>query len=159
MELRPFRPSDLDALYEIDRACFPPGISYSRREMARYVRDRNSRTWIAEEGDTIMGFVIAECEAGRESHIITIDVVSEWRRRGVATRLMDAAEEWARQQGAERVYLETAEDNLPAQQFYQGRGYERVNRIEGYYSNGAAWVMVKRLGQGTGSREQATGSA
>lgn len=44
------------------------------------------------------------------------------------------------------IYLETAEDNLIAQRFYQARGYAKVQRVEGYYANGqAAWVMAKTL--------------
>jgi len=46
------------------------------------------------------------------------------------------------------IYLETAEDNAPAQAFYAGRGYEKLRMIDRYYSNGrAAWVMVKWLGK------------
>ena len=46
------------------------------------------------------------------------------------------------------IGLETAEDNLPAQQFYAKRGYRKVDEIEGYYGDGStAWVMVKELGE------------
>ncbi len=145
MELRAFKPSDLDTLCEIDCACFPPGISYSRSEMAEYVGGKRSRTWVAQDDNRIVGFLIAEGD-DQGSHIITVDVAPEWRRRGVATVLMDAAEEWAREQGAELIYLETAEDNIVAQRFYGQRGYKKIDTIEHYYSNGAAaWVMTKKL--------------
>jgi ribosomal-protein-alanine N-acetyltransferase len=110
---------------------------------------------VAEESSEIVGFLIAGRERQKSSHIITVDVVEEWRRRGVGATLMNAAEEWARQQGAESIYLETAEDNFAAQQFYQARGYSQIERVEGYYSNGsAAWVMAKRLGRPSATSRQ-----
>lgn len=146
MILRPFRDSDFERLYQIDQACFPPGISYSRQEIASYIADPDSETWVAEEGSEIVGFLIAGREGRKSSHVITVDVIEEWRRRGIGAALMNAAEEWARRRGAESIYLETAEDNFAAQQFYQARGYSKIERVEGYYSNGrAAWVMAKRL--------------
>jgi ribosomal-protein-alanine N-acetyltransferase len=146
MNLRPFRRSDLDTLYEIDQACFPPGVSYGKAELAGFIAGRGSRTWIAEEGSQIVGFLIADRAGPRAAHIVTIDVRAAYRRRGIGRILMDAAEEWARKQKLELIYLETAEDNLVAQRFYQARGYAKVERVEGYYANGqAAWVMAKSL--------------
>ena len=108
---------------------------------------RNAKTWVAERGKTsLAGFVIA-CRDGRaQGHIITVDVAPDWRRRGLGSMLMDAAENWIGEQGGEVVYLETAEDNLPAQAFYLKRGYAKLRRIEDYYANGAAaWLMAKTL--------------
>jgi ribosomal-protein-alanine N-acetyltransferase len=146
MRLRSFVPSDLGKLYEIDQACFAPGISYSREELARFIAHRHSQTWVAEEGGEIIGFLIANREPRKILHIITIDVVAAWRRRRVGSILMDAAEGWAVEQGLRLIGLETAQDNRAAQRFYQDRGYRKVEEIEGYYSDGsAAWVMVKEL--------------
>lgn len=146
MRIRDFQPSDLLRLSEIDQACFPPGIAYSREELARFITHRSSRTWVAEENGRIVGFVVAGRQPVRVGHIITIDILEGYRRRGVGSELMSVAENWARQARLELMYLETAEDNLAAQQFYEARGYRKVERVEQYYSTGlAAWVMVKRL--------------
>jgi len=144
--LRSFRPGDFERFYEIDQACFEPGVSYSREELARFLAHRNSRTWVAEQGADIAGFLIANRERPRVLHIVTIDVVAGWRRRGVGALLMDAAESWAKEQKLALVGLETAHDNVGAQRFYEGRGYRKVDTVEGYYANGAAaWIMVKEL--------------
>jgi [ribosomal protein S18]-alanine N-acetyltransferase len=146
MRLRPFRAGDLETLFQIDKACFPPEVSYSRTELARFVGHRASKTWVATEGEIVVGFIIAYRGAGKEGHIVTIDVVESRRRAGIGSRLMDAAEEWAREQGLESISLETAEDNSVAQKFYEARAYSKVGKIEHYYGDGtAAWVLVKRL--------------
>jgi [ribosomal protein S18]-alanine N-acetyltransferase len=144
MMLRDFKPSDLQTLYKIDRACFPPGVSYSTRELNRFISFPKSRTWVAEETGTIVGFLIMGREPQRVGHIITIDVVESQRRSGVGTALMDAAEAWAEREKLRLIYLETAEDNRAAQVFYIARGYVKVDEVEKYYSDGkTAWVMVK----------------
>jgi [ribosomal protein S18]-alanine N-acetyltransferase len=144
MNLRAFQRSDLASLHKIDKSCFPPGISYSARELDRFITRAKSRTWLAEEGGEIAGFLIAAEEPQKVGHIITIDVVEIWRRAGVGTLLMDAAEKWAEQKGLKLIYLETADDNHPAQDFYTSRGYAKVDEVAHYYPNGqTAWVMVK----------------
>lgn len=146
MRIRDFQPSDLPRLSEIDQSCFPPRIAYSREELGRFIAHRSSRTWVAEDDDRIVGFVVAGRQPVRVGHIITIDILEGYRRRGVGSELMSVAENWARKAKLELMYLETAEDNLSAQKFYEGRGYRKVEKVEQYYGNGlAAWVMVKRL--------------
>jgi ribosomal protein S18 acetylase RimI-like enzyme len=146
MRLRSFRSADLGKLHEIDLACFAPGISYAREELERFISHPNSQTWVAEEAREIVGFLIANREPRKIMHIVTIDVVAAWRRRGIGELLMDAAEQWAKDHGLGLIRLETAQDNLGAQRFYEGRGYQKVDKVEGYYADGtAAWVMVKEL--------------
>lgn len=146
MYLRLFQPADLKALRKVDQACFPPGIAYSTSMLQRFVSHSKSRTWVAEESNQIAGFLIASEEPQKVGHIITIDVLESRRRSGVGTKLMDAAEKWAEQKNLRMIYLETADDNRPAQNFYAARGYHKVDEVPGYYSNGqTAWVMVKWL--------------
>jgi len=47
------------------------------------------------------------------------------RGNGIATELMDVAESAAKHAGATRVFLRTANDNLPAQSLYEGRNWVR----------------------------------
>ena len=146
MHLRAFRADDLETLYKIDQACFAPGISYPREELSGFISQRRSMTWVAEESGEIVGFLIAERQAQKVAHIVTIDVVERWRRQRVGSLLMDAAEHWAAEQKLLLVYLEAAENNEPAQSFYQARGYRKVDHVENYYSDGASsWVMMKWL--------------
>ena len=45
------------------------------------------------------------------------------RGQGIASKLMEIAESAAREAGATRVFLRTANDNTTAQSLYEGRGY------------------------------------
>jgi [ribosomal protein S18]-alanine N-acetyltransferase len=146
MQLRSFRAADLKVLHDIDSACFPPGIAYSQEELARFISYRHSRTWVAEDGGEIVGFLVANQTRTGVMHVITIDVKEAWRRRGVGEGLMNAAEEWGKRQGLRGASLETAEENRTAQEFYRRRGYRKLGQITNYYADGStAWVMGKDL--------------
>ena len=146
LRLREFRRADLLLLSEIDQSCFPVGVAYSLAELEGFICRPSAKTWVAEVDGRIIGFVVANREQRDTGHIVTLDVVENWRRGGVGTALMNAAEAWAREQGARFVYLETAEDNTAAQNFYRRRGYQKLRALEHYYGRGAAaWLMVKRL--------------
>ena len=143
-EILPFNSSDLDTLYNIDQECFPPGISYSRAELSRFIHHRQAKTWVARLQDKIVGFLIFGCEPRKVGHIVTIDVSESMRGAGAGTALMTTTEAWAVGRGLQLIYLETAEDNRAAQIFYSARGYVKVEEIAHYYPNGqTAWVMVK----------------
>jgi ribosomal protein S18 acetylase RimI-like enzyme len=45
------------------------------------------------------------------------------RGKGIASKLMETAESAAREVGATRVFLRTANDNVTAQRLYEGRNY------------------------------------
>ena len=155
--LRDGRSSDLDTLWRIDQACFPPGISYSRLELAVYMRRSGAFTLVAEQprgrsksfGDqpgTILGFLVAHKEAKKTGHLVTIDVVGNLRRAGVGTRLLTAAEDRLSADGIVSIYLETMVSNLSAVEFYKRHSYVEVRTEKGYYPNGAdALVFAKEL--------------
>jgi ribosomal protein S18 acetylase RimI-like enzyme len=60
-------------------------------------------------------------------------VAAAARKRGVACALMDRARDFAKQAGALRLILETAEDNHAAQALYESLGYVRESG-ERHYS-------------------------
>ncbi len=55
-------------------------------------------------------------------------VDAAYRRRGVGTALLDAADEWARSAGVTKLELHVFPHNTPAIALYDRHGYER----EGY---------------------------
>jgi [ribosomal protein S18]-alanine N-acetyltransferase len=158
--VRDFRPEDFDALWNIDQVCFPPGISYSRLELATYMRRRGSFTLVTEAAPAnsqpsaqpsaqpsgIVGFIVGEAGRRETGHVITIDVVVSVRRFGIGSRLLGAAEERLRAANCRSVALETAVDNQPALAFYKRHGYFLVKTIPRYYSNDMdAFVLEKKL--------------
>lgn len=157
--VRDFRTEDFDALWRLDQACFPPGISYSRLELATYMRRRGSFTLVSEalhnsspparpgfEPPRIVGFIVGEVGRSGTGHIITIDVLATARRSGIGSRLLSAAESRLGVANCRSVTLETAVDNHSALAFYKRHGYFLVKTVPRYYSNDVdAFVLQKPL--------------
>jgi GNAT superfamily N-acetyltransferase len=55
--------------------------------------------------------------------LFSLTVAESARRRGIATMLVDALEDWAADLGATRVYLQAEADNSAALAFYAARGF------------------------------------
>ena len=69
----------------------------------------------------------------------------DFRRHGIATALLQAAERCARAAGLNALALDTAERNLPAQALYERFGMERSGSSEGVGEIPGAVAYVKRL--------------
>ncbi len=119
-------PEDLAAVEALQRSAFAHawgaeafGAELAERGMARVYVAR------AASGD-----VVAYCACWLvvdELHINSLAVAEPWRRRGVATRLLDAVSREAREQGATSATLEVRESNRAARALYERLGF----RVEG----------------------------
>jgi ribosomal protein S18 acetylase RimI-like enzyme len=70
---------------------------------------------------------------GEEAEIVSLGVLSDYRRCGIGTTILDAVCGEARSRGVERVVLEMASDNEAARALYAGRGFTVVGRRRNYY--------------------------
>ncbi|HLI10109.1 MAG TPA: ribosomal protein S18-alanine N-acetyltransferase [Alphaproteobacteria bacterium] len=80
------------------------------------------------------GFILGRMAAD-ECEILTLAVLPERRRRGVARVLLDAAIRQAREAGAVAIFLEVQADNRAARRLYESAGFEAVGIRRAYYSN------------------------
>jgi ribosomal-protein-alanine N-acetyltransferase len=156
--VRPYRPEDFRSLWEIDQACFPPGISYTQFELKSYIRGSSAFTLVAEEltgeeispvpvssnTSRIVGFLVGERTLRGRGHIITIDVRDKARRHGIGSALLSSAEEQFRSWKCPSIRLETAVDNVAALSFYKRHGYNVIKSIPRYYSNGVDALLLEK---------------
>lgn len=127
----------LDRLYEIETKCFEKE-AFTKRQIASILANYNSIGLVAKVNGEIVGFVIGMLrqEKGKTvGHILTIDVLPEYRRKGIGLRLLKALENIFRGKGANISVLEVREDNIAALRLYQKLGYKRVTKLEYYYGD------------------------
>ena len=79
------------------------------------------------------GFILIRIAAD-EAEILTLAVRPQARRQGLASRLVARAAATASADGAERLFLEVAEDNAPARALYARQGFEAAGRRPRYYA-------------------------
>ena len=151
--LRPYDPSDFDSLYQIDQACYPPGIAYSKRTLRWFLHQRGAVCILAHDADEISGFILAESDAvnarqkeGGLGHIITLDVMETHRRCGLGSALLVETENVLARRGIRRIELETATDNDAAIAFWKKHGYRTRGILQRYYLDRIdAYWMQKSL--------------
>jgi GNAT superfamily N-acetyltransferase len=83
-----------------------------------------------------------------EAYIERLVVSPDFRRQGMARRLLAAAEDLARDEGKKTVGLHVSGNNLPALRLYENEGYEEVLRqhsfLTGYFLNIKDWIYLKK---------------
>ncbi|MCX8153363.1 MAG: ribosomal protein S18-alanine N-acetyltransferase [Candidatus Bathyarchaeota archaeon] len=153
-KLRKFKPDDLQSVMQINRLCLPENYTdYFFMDL----HQRFPETFIvAEEDGRIIGYIMCRIEVGlsniglggliRKGHVVSIAVLPESRRKGVAQALLTAAMEGMRYYKAKQCYLEVRVTNVAGISLYKKLGFEISRIIEGYYSDGEnAYLMTKKL--------------
>ena len=95
---------------------------------------QNPLVFALEEGPA---FLLARTVAD-EAELLMVATHPAQRRKGLAASLLTRFHGAARQRGAQRAFLEVAEDNAAACALYAKAGYTEVGRRKGYYSRADA---------------------
>ncbi len=134
--------TDLTAVLTIEKASF--GMPWTLATFTGLLRRRNTRLWVAEVADEVVGYAAVWMVAD-QAELGDIAVADAWRRRGIATRLLEAAIEEMRTSRIRELFLEVRESNVGAQRLYDRHGFHRVGRRTGYYTKPREDALVLRL--------------
>jgi ribosomal protein S18 acetylase RimI-like enzyme len=91
---------------------------------------------IAPMGGVVAGFISVQVhDWNRLAQIHGLGVRNDQLRRGYATRLVEAAEAFARERACRGIYVDTPVDNEGGRAFYIARGYSEDYRMSRYYAD------------------------
>ena len=137
----------LDKLYEIEEQCFDQE-AFTKRQIAYLLTDYNTIALVAKANNDIAGFIITQIEIENNTlfgHIITINVSSSCRRKGIASKMLQEMEIILKQKGIRECHLEVREDNSAALKLYQKSGYQKISKLEKYYGKAHGLYLRKTL--------------
>jgi ribosomal-protein-alanine N-acetyltransferase len=150
--IEPAQAAHVDAVAAIHDQCFT--ASWSAEDLAGMLRSERTLGLVLYKRPRIgprrpVAFIMAR-RAADEAEILTLAVDPGQRSRGYGKRLVEEAMRRLWKDGADAVFLEVDEDNIPAVKLYQGLGFVVVGRRKGYYrdtegSHGDALVMRVQL--------------
>lgn len=161
-EIRPASSNDLPRLMAMDHSCMSDyvwqlelrreagQISSSFREVrlprsvvVAYPRDpislseewtrRDGLIVATEEGIPVGYLGLVEERSSAATRVTDIVVIPEWRRKGVASALLAAAQTWAVERNIQRIILEMQSKNQPCIRLAQKFGYEFCGYNDQYY--------------------------
>lgn len=146
--IRPATLADLKSLVLLEERCFTHD-RLSRRSF-HYLLSRASATMlVAEVSGTLYGYVTVLYHTGTSlARLYSLAVDPEHRGLGIASQLLDAAEQDAVAHDCAYLRLEVRRDNQDAIRLYQRRGYRELGVYPHYYEDHMeALRFEKRLAQ------------
>lgn len=108
---------------------YPTEPGRMRRRLDFIAKRSDFATYVAEEGETVVGMVgLAHAphyeRDGGYVRIVALSVAAGARGRGVGAALVQAAVAHARALGAERLIANSGNDRAEAHRFYERHGFE-----------------------------------
>ncbi len=146
LRLRKAENGDIDALVTLEHRAFLTD-RLSRRSIARLIKSASAEVIVAQDGAHPIGVVMVLFRPRSSvARLYSIAVAPHAGGRGLAARLLDAAEQAAVRRGARLMRLEVHERNHAAVKLYRRSGYREFGRHRRYYEDGAdALRFEKRL--------------
>jgi len=132
--IRQMREDDIAAVHRIECECSstPWPLASLRFELTE---SPASRLYVAEGGSGEIAGYIAVWIVADEMQINNLGVARSWRRRGVASFLLEFAIDQARRSGAVSATLEVRCSNTAAAALYGKHGFGEAGRRRDYYQN------------------------
>lgn len=104
-----------------------------------------TRVFVAEIDGRVVGAIRIEETNPERAKISRLGVHEDWKRNGIGSALLDHAEELARAEGFDAVWLTTPEDHPHLLSFYRDQGYRETGDYPLEYRAYDEVVMVKSL--------------
>ncbi len=133
LNIRKMTEADVPAVAELDQISF--SLPWPERSFRFEVADNPaSRCWVAEVDGRVVGMIVAWLFVD-EVHIATLATHPDFRRQGIAQKLLTHTLRYTFDEGAATSFLEVRESNLAAQEMYRKFGYENTGRRKRYYKD------------------------
>ncbi len=134
--------NDFEELYKIERECF--GGVWTIEMLREEWESPLSVTVEHFEDGRLAAFALGKVAAD-EGELYQIGTLCEFRRRGIAEKLLAELHDKMREKGAAVCFLEVRSRNAAAISLYEKCGYERVSVRKDYYPDDDAVIMRKDL--------------
>jgi [ribosomal protein S18]-alanine N-acetyltransferase len=143
LTIRKMAVEDVSAVVDLDQRSF--SLPWPERSFRFELTDNPaSRCWVADRDGKVVGMIVVWLIVD-EAHVATIATHPEYRRQGIAKRLLAHALRQMIQDGARSSFLEVRESNIAAQEMYRKFGYEVAGRRRRYYRDNDEDAILMNL--------------
>lgn len=141
--IRVMNTEDYDRVYALWMSCKNMGFNNlddSRQGIEKYLKRNPSTCFVAEQGDAIVGVVLAGHD-GRRGFIHHMAVAEHCRRQGIATDLLDQALAALKEEGINKAALLVFNRNEAGNVFWERQGF--TVRDDVTYRNKTLTEMIR----------------
>ena len=125
----------------LERICFAD--PWSEMSIASELQNLWSYWLVALEDDRVIGYVGSQSSID-EADIMNVAVHPDFRRQGIAEKLIDMLILQLMECGSNSLTLEVRASNMPAIALYEKLGFTQVGRRPNYYRNPKEDALILR---------------
>lgn len=123
--------TDVPKIVEIENLSFPS--PWNEQQFMDVIDDKNKLVIVKDTSSSIEGYIVLE-KVLDEASITDMAVAPASRKKGIATELIGAVIEVAKNDNIEKLFLEVRSTNRDAIKLYERYGFVRTGVRKGYYS-------------------------
>lgn len=142
MRIRDAVPQDVPEIARLERECFT--TPWTEEIIRSQLSGEGKLMLAAEEDGRFAGYMGLQYVLD-EGYISNVCTAPEFRRRGVASALIDETVTRAAALGLSFLSLEVRRSNEPAIRLYEARGFQKVGVRQGYYEKPAEDAIIMDL--------------
>ncbi len=119
-----------EKLLTLNRMTRLPSVEREREWLKKF-SGKDGFSMLARADGSVIGFMHAEILQPLEMSVnceFGISILADYRRRGIATKMITAAEDWARERGVLRMELGVYSNNVGGIELYEKLGYREDGR-------------------------------
>lgn len=143
MKIRKMRIDDYDEVYALWKSCAGMGLNNlddSRDGIDKFIKRNPETCFVAETEDALVGVIMAGND-GRRGYIYHTAVNPQYRKQGIARRLVDSAMQAFKECGINKVALVVFDRNESGNAFWEALGF--MQREDLIYRNKAIVNMIR----------------
>ena len=140
-------PLDLPVLVSMERVLFADSPWSMGQFKEEFKGVPNSRHFLVatNDEDQIIGYAAVLVVApGVEADVLTVAVLPDYARQGIAQHFMDELEKWSFAKQASAMMLEVGTNNSGAIALYKKLGYQNISTRQGYYGPGLDALVMRK---------------
>ena len=141
IEILPMNETHVAPIAELEKICFSD--PWSESSIASELSNPLSCWLVAVEGEKVAGYIGSQTVMG-ETDMMNVAVYPDYRRQGIANRLILTLVDALKERGSHWLMLEVRQSNAPARALYAKLGFAEVGRRKNYYRNPKEDALILR---------------
>jgi len=128
--IRRMEEKDVPSVVAIERTSF--SLPWSETSFMNEIRKQHAISRVAILNDAVVGYLCAESVMD-EGHILNLGVHPQYKKRGIATALVENILEELKLKACRFLYLEVRASNFAAKRLYKSFGFTVTGTRKNYY--------------------------